>query len=304
MVAEYAHWAVLLRPKQTTLGALMLICKEDAASFAAISAGAFAELPRAITDIENSLRAVLAYDRLNYLMLMMIDPHVHFHVLPRYDGPRNFAGATFTDPAWPGPPDLGFANEPDAGQRAALRKALRDQWPATMNITPKLRILWLYVLRQVGAPFGLAATILLLALALERMLRLIDMVAADGAPIGKAFVLLAYLMPHYLQLAIPASFFLAALLAFRRLQERSELAVIQATGLSPRVLLRPVLAIAALLTVLLLVIAGHIDPYSRYDYRAAAYRLSASGQLLNLQPGVFTPIGADIVVRAADVADR
>ena len=171
-----------------------------------------------------------------------------------------------------------------------------------MTLAPRLRLLWLYMLRQVGAPFALAATILLLALALERMLRLIDMIAADGAPIGKVFVLLAYLMPHYLQLALPAAFFLAALLAFRRLQERSELAIVQATGLSPRILLRPVLALATLLTLLLLVVAGHIDPLSRYDYRAAAYRLSASGQLLNLQPGVFTPIGADIVVRAAEVA--
>ena len=27
-----------------------------------------------------------AYERINYLMLMMVDPHVHFHVIPRYSG--------------------------------------------------------------------------------------------------------------------------------------------------------------------------------------------------------------------------
>ena len=128
LVAEYAHWAIVLRPRQATLGALVLICKEDAATFASISAGAFAELPRAVADLETALRGSFAYDRLNYLMLMMIDPHVHFHVLPRYDGPRAFAGATFTDPAWPGPPDLGFASDIDAETRAALGRALRDNW--------------------------------------------------------------------------------------------------------------------------------------------------------------------------------
>ena len=39
-------------------------------------------------------------------MLMMVDPHVHFHVIPRYDGSRSFGGMSFPDRAWPGPPDL------------------------------------------------------------------------------------------------------------------------------------------------------------------------------------------------------
>ena len=39
-------------------------------------------------------------------MLMMVDPDVHFHVLPRYDGTRSFAGRAFGDDAWPGPPDI------------------------------------------------------------------------------------------------------------------------------------------------------------------------------------------------------
>src|SRR3546814_20835573 len=82
-VAEYAHWAVLLRPQQATLGALVLVCREEATAFSEISAAAFAELGQGVREIEAALRRRFAYEKLNYLMLMMVDPHVNFTVLPR-----------------------------------------------------------------------------------------------------------------------------------------------------------------------------------------------------------------------------
>jgi diadenosine tetraphosphate (Ap4A) HIT family hydrolase len=42
-------------------------------------------------------------------MLMMVDPNVHFHVIPRYSGTRRFDGIEFPDAGWPGPPQLGSA---------------------------------------------------------------------------------------------------------------------------------------------------------------------------------------------------
>ena len=33
LLREYQHWAVLLRPKQVTVGSLVLICTEDAGAF-------------------------------------------------------------------------------------------------------------------------------------------------------------------------------------------------------------------------------------------------------------------------------
>ena len=45
-VREYDHWAVLLRPKQVTLGALILVCKDEARAFGDITPAAFGELAR------------------------------------------------------------------------------------------------------------------------------------------------------------------------------------------------------------------------------------------------------------------
>ena len=111
---EYTHWAVLLRPKQVTLGSLVLVCKEEARAFGDITAAAFDELSTAVADIERTLKNAFDYDKINYLMLMMVDPHVHFHVIPRYAAPATFDDVLFPDAGWPGPPALGSPTETTA----------------------------------------------------------------------------------------------------------------------------------------------------------------------------------------------
>ena len=120
LIAEYEHWVVLLRPAQPTLGALVLAAKSDATAFGDLPAAAHAELKIATAAIEAALGQAVGYAKINYLMLMMVDPHVHFHVLPRYDGERSGAGLTVGDAGWPGQPDLGQAIKLDETQIAAL----------------------------------------------------------------------------------------------------------------------------------------------------------------------------------------
>ena len=129
LLREYANWVVLLRPVQPTLGSLVLACKEDASSLGAVSATAYAELSVATAELERALRAAFDYQKLNYLALMMVDPHVHFHVIPRYSEAREFEGSTFLDAAWPKPPDLTSALTLSQAQMSALHAALRAAWP-------------------------------------------------------------------------------------------------------------------------------------------------------------------------------
>ena len=120
LIAEYDHWVVLLRPAQPTLGALVLAAKSDATAFGDLPAAAHAELKVATAAIETALGQAVGYAKINYLMLMMVDPHVHFHVLPRYEGERGAEGLTVADAGWPGQPDLGQAAKLDDAQVAAL----------------------------------------------------------------------------------------------------------------------------------------------------------------------------------------
>jgi diadenosine tetraphosphate (Ap4A) HIT family hydrolase len=127
-VAQTAFWTVLLRPRQPTLGALVLVCREDVTAFSQVSAQAFADLQLVVQRLEACLREVVAYERINYLMLMMVDPDVHFHVIPRYSTAREQGGQQFPDTGWPGPPALEPAVVPESTTRTLLLQRLRDAW--------------------------------------------------------------------------------------------------------------------------------------------------------------------------------
>lgn len=127
-LAQTDHWTVLLRPKQPTLGSLVLICREPVRAFADVSPQAYADMREVVRRIEATLREVVRYERINYLMLMMVDPDVHFHVIPRYEGARQFGGTAFRDAGWPGPPALDAAVSPDAATSVALLAQLRAAW--------------------------------------------------------------------------------------------------------------------------------------------------------------------------------
>ncbi len=128
LIREYDHWVVLLRPVQLTLGSLILAAKSDATDFGNLPEAAFAELKQVTSHISAALAQAVSHAKLNYLMLMMVDPQVHFHVVPRYDGARTAAGLTFANSGWPGPPDLGNAQKLTDKDVVDLRDWLKTYW--------------------------------------------------------------------------------------------------------------------------------------------------------------------------------
>jgi diadenosine tetraphosphate (Ap4A) HIT family hydrolase len=128
LVAEFEHWLVLLRPAQPTLGSLVLAAKSDVTAFGDLPVEAHAELKQATAAIERVLGGFVDYAKLNYLMLMMVDPHVHFHVIPRYEGTREWEGRPFADAGWPKVPELGSAIALDQGEIARLGGELASRF--------------------------------------------------------------------------------------------------------------------------------------------------------------------------------
>ncbi len=128
VVKEFEHWVVLLRPAQVTLGSVVLAAKSEATAYAALPDQAFAEQALVVRAIETALADFVGYEKLNYLMLMMVDPHVHFHVLPRYSGERRWNGVDFRDAGWPGPPELKSAVQLDDRRIAALIDELQSRF--------------------------------------------------------------------------------------------------------------------------------------------------------------------------------
>ena len=128
LIREYEHWLVLLREPQATLGSLVLVAKPDVTEFSALSTEAHVEMGKVVGELEHALKAAFAYEKINYLMLMMVDPNVHFHVIPRYSEPQTACGLTIPDPGWPALPQLGVAQEITAAERNALQTYILKYW--------------------------------------------------------------------------------------------------------------------------------------------------------------------------------
>jgi diadenosine tetraphosphate (Ap4A) HIT family hydrolase len=111
LIKEYDHWYLLLRKKQVTLGSMILIEKDFKKKYGDISLKSHVEFGLVVKEIEDALKSLFCYDKINYLMLMMVDPEVHYHVLPRYSKNVIFDKIKFIDTGWPSLPDLNFVND-------------------------------------------------------------------------------------------------------------------------------------------------------------------------------------------------
>ena len=129
VVGETTFWCALLRPRQLTAGCLVLVCKGDGTGLGNISPEAGAELPTVASKIEAAVGAAFSPEKFNYLAFMMNDPHVHFHVIPRYSQSVEVGGAEIPDPTWTKPPNMEAAADLTDDQKTIIHNMLKDNWP-------------------------------------------------------------------------------------------------------------------------------------------------------------------------------
>lgn len=159
-----------------------------------------------------------------------------------------------------------------------------------------------YVLSQLLAVFGLASLVLVLVAWINRAVGLFDRVVADGQTAWAFLELTALALPSLVRIALPLAAFVAALYALSRLRGESELAVLQAAGVSPWRLARPVLAFGLLVAALVTALTSALVPASlaRLALRQAELAQVASGRLLREGEFVAPADGLTLFVAAID----
>lgn len=123
-IKEFEHWVVSLRPKQVTLGSLILSLKRECLTFAELREEETTELSVVFNFSENTLKSVFNAEKINYLALMMVDNQVHFHVLPRYSETVLFNNKEFRDYSWPAAPEISSSIELDEEELLTLKGIL------------------------------------------------------------------------------------------------------------------------------------------------------------------------------------
>jgi diadenosine tetraphosphate (Ap4A) HIT family hydrolase len=128
LIKEYENWYLLLRKEQATIGSLVLIEKSFKTKYSDISSKSHNEFGRIVKDIEYTLGKLFSYDKINYLMLMMVDNEVHYHIIPRYSEQKYFKDKLFEDKGWPGLPTLSEANIIDKKLQKKIMTYLRGKF--------------------------------------------------------------------------------------------------------------------------------------------------------------------------------
>lgn len=147
-----------------------------------------------------------------------------------------------------------------------------------------------YILRQTLGPLFAAIGIALLVLLTERMLRLLDLVLDTGGGLTVLLQMLAFLVPHYMALALPVAFFLGVLLAFSRLHQGHELDAMGAVGIGLPRLMKPVILLGVALALLSAFNFAVGQPYTRYIYRALVHNVEKTAANVYLKERTFMEV--------------
>ncbi|MDZ4135013.1 MAG: LptF/LptG family permease [Paracoccaceae bacterium] len=145
----------------------------------------------------------------------------------------------------------------------------------------------LYLLRSnlglLAGLTGLSLSILLL----ERLIRLTEILTGSDNAALAAARMIANLVPHYLELALPGAFLIAVIISIDRLSRSGEIVAMMSTGVSLHRIVRPFLGLAAVLALISILISGFLQPLSRYNYRQILFELKQSSIVAAFQERKF-----------------
>lgn len=160
-----------------------------------------------------------------------------------------------------------------------------------MHCITRPPIIYRYITREIVTPFILSLFVFTGVLFLARSLKLIDLVINRNVPAGDIILLFSYIVPRFLEIAMPMSLLLAIILAFGRLSSDSELVVMRATGLSLKRLSLPVFFFALFVLVTTLVTGFWIRPWADHRLGLGMFEIARTQASAGLTPGTFNALG-------------
>jgi len=163
------------------------------------------------------------------------------------------------------------------------------------------RIIDRYLIREILPPLGLSLVLLTFILVIPPILRDAEELIVKGIAWTTFVHVLVLLLPSALSLTIPMSVLLGILIGFGRLSSDREFVAMQACGVSPFRLLRPVAAIAVVAT---LAAAHQIIvalPDANQTFREITFNVMASRAESNVKPRVFYGEFPNRTIYARDV---
>ena len=164
-----------------------------------------------------------------------------------------------------------------------------------------LRLLDRYVLRELMAPFGLALLLLTFALEIPPILQHGETLIAEGASWDVVARVLATLVPQALGITIPMALLVGILIALGRLSADREVVAMEACGVSPGRLLRPLLVFALIATAATTYVMIVALPAANQAFREITFKLLMTRGETKIKPRVFYTEFPNLVIYVREV---
>ncbi|HKE87127.1 MAG TPA: LPS export ABC transporter permease LptF [Vicinamibacterales bacterium] len=164
-----------------------------------------------------------------------------------------------------------------------------------------MRILDRYVIRQILMPFGLGLLVFTFLIIIPELMKYAEDYISKGAPTMVVLRLVVALVPMALGVTIPMSLLLGLLVTFGRLSADREFVALQACGVSPLRLMRPVglmSAVCAAITAYVLLVSV---PDANQTFREITFNVTAAQAEGEVKPRVFYNEFPNIVLYVRDV---
>ncbi len=159
-----------------------------------------------------------------------------------------------------------------------------------------------YVLSQYLVFFGFFALILVAVFWINRAVVLFDRLIGDGQSALVFFEFTALTLPNLIRMVLPMAAFAGALYVTNRLNNESELTVMQATGSSPWRLARPALVFGLITAVMMAILTHVLIPAStkQLALREAEVARNVTARLLNEGSFLHPAAGVTFYIRQID----
>jgi diadenosine tetraphosphate (Ap4A) HIT family hydrolase len=99
-IKDYEYWRVGLHKDQTYLGRSVVVLNRHIEDPLEVTDQERVEWLEAMRELRNAITLSFETSKMNYAEFGNEVEHVHWHVVPRYEKPVEFAGITFTDKRW------------------------------------------------------------------------------------------------------------------------------------------------------------------------------------------------------------
>ena len=164
-----------------------------------------------------------------------------------------------------------------------------------------LRILDRYVLRELMAPFGLALLLLTFVLEIPPILQHGEALIAEGASWDIVIRVLATLLPQSLGITIPMALLVGILITLGRLSGDREVVAMEACGVSPGRLLRPLLLFGLVATAATTYVMIVALPFANQAFREITFKLLMTRGETKIKPRVFYTEFPNLVIYVREV---